>query len=131
MQKLKFEIGGYSNELQAKAEAREFANEGVFERRSALFPKPFDFRLKIKPLKAEVKKWPDPPSPLNQYYVELEVEAIGEEDKIKAWERRVLSSVNIFHASQTRKPGTMGERAEHLAAMAKKKEEEASEANEG
>lgn len=117
MQKLKFEIGGYSNELQAKAEAKEFSSEKVFERRSAYFPNPNDFGLEIKIVSTEAKAWPDAPSPLNQYYVELNLDVFGNDDKIKSWERRVLAAINIFHASKTRKPGMLGERAAHLAEL--------------
>lgn len=111
--KLKIEIGGYSNLMQATQEAKEFSLPSVFTRRSGMFPDPVAFKLRVTTASAVAKAWPDAPSPLNQFYVDLELEVTGAEKQIDDWHRKVLAAVKIFHASSTRRPGDMGERAEH------------------
>ena len=111
---LAIEIGGHSNLMQAQQEAKEFSLPSVFTRRSGVFPDPVDFGLAIETASAVAKAWPDAPSPLNQFYIDLRLKVTGEEAKIADWHRKVLAAVRIFHASASRKPGEMGERAEHL-----------------
>jgi hypothetical protein len=108
------QIGGYSNLLQAKQEAQEFGRPDVFTRRSAIFPNPVDFDLKITPLASTAKEWANPPSPLNQFYVDLHITVSGPVTKIKEWHRRAEAQIQIMHPSYTRKTGHMGERADHL-----------------
>lgn len=120
--KLSFEIGGYSNQLQALNEAKEFCRTDVFTRRSGIMPDPVDFGLEIKFASAVPQPWSDPPSPLNQFYVLLKLDVEGPtEERIDEWAKKVNAAINIHHASSVRKPGEMGERAEHLKFMAEQK----------
>ena len=126
---LAVEIGGYSNMMQAQQEAREFKLPSVFTRRSGVFPDPVDFDLQVVANEATAKAWVSPPSPLNQFYVDLRITVTGKEAKIRDWYKKVLAAVKIFHASSYgRRPGEAGERAEHLRFRAEEQARRAAEA---
>lgn len=112
---LTFQIGGYSNKMQAEQEAREFAMPSVFERRSGTFPNPANFKIEVKPVSAVVQPWPDPPSPMNQFFVLLKVVATGAtEASIDDWAKKVNSTIRVFHSTSAQRPGESGDRAAHL-----------------
>jgi hypothetical protein len=112
---MELQIGGYSNLIQARQEANEFRRQDVFTRRPGMFPNPADFGPTIELISAEAQQWPYPPSPLNQFYVDLKLKATGPRSKVNDWFKKVMTRIVIFHPSYyTRKPGHMGERADHL-----------------
>ena len=119
---LSFEIGGYSNQVQAEQEAKDFRLPTVFARRSGVLPDPRAFRVEIEPVSAIVQPWNDPPSPLNQFYIALKLKATAATEKaIDDWARKLNAAIAIFHASSVRNPGMAGERAAHLKFMAEQK----------
>jgi hypothetical protein len=111
--RVEFKIGGQSNEIQAKQEAREFQDPIVFTNRSAIFPNPQNFGLVLKTVSVTPHQWPKPPSPMNQFYIQLTVDIEGpDQARIMEWVRRVNQAVKVFM------PGAYGatsERAQHLA----------------
>ena len=104
-------IGGYSNEMQAKQEAKEFARPEVFTSRSAVFPNPFNFKIKVEPVKAEAKAYEKSSHPHNTHYVELHIKLMGEQRKVDDWLKRVRSSLR---ANDPVALDETGEREEHL-----------------
>lgn len=108
---LVFHIGGFSNQLQATTEAKDFMKPNVFQYRSAIFPDPRNFHLDITPVSAEVKAWPKPPSPMNTIYIEQTLEVEGAGTQIDEWERRVLRAIKAFMPTSW---GTTTDRSEHL-----------------
>jgi hypothetical protein len=110
-----FQVGGYSNKVQAEQEARDFAKPEVFRNRSAFFPNPVNHKVQVHTASAVVKPWPKTPSPFNQFFIELTIDVEGEEKRIVEWCKRVRSAL------QVNVPGAalLGERAKHLADIGK------------
>lgn len=106
-----FQIGGYSNKTQALQECRDFAKPEVFRNRSAFFPNPVNHKVQVHTVSATVKPWVKPPSPFNQFFIELTIDVEGEKHKIVEWCKRVRSAL------QVNVPGAalMGDRAKYLA----------------
>ena len=106
-----FQVGGYSNKIQAEQESRDFAKPEVFRNRSAFFPNPVNHKVQVHTVSAIVKPWPKMPSPFNQFYIELTIDVEGEEKRIVEWCKRVKAAL------QVNVPGAalLGDRAKHLA----------------
>lgn len=113
-----FLVGGQSNRVQAQQESQQFMHPSVFEYRSAIFPNPKNFRLRIKPVSATVKAWPPPPpSPLNTMYIEYVVQITGVENQIRAWTAGVERALKAYAPAAY---GSTSERASHLAKTGRK-----------
>ena len=110
-----FQVGGYSNKVQAEQEARDFARPEVFRNRSAFFPNPVNHKVQVHTVSAIVKPWARVPSPFNQFFIELTIDVEGDEKRISEWCKRVKAAL------QVNVPGTalLGERAKYLAETGK------------
>ena len=110
--RVEFLIGGQSNKVQAEQEAREFESPRVFTNRSAIFPNPINFGLALTVVSVTAHQWERPPSPFNQFYIKLVLDATGPDaGRIEEWVRRVDQAVKVFA------PGAYGattDRAKHL-----------------
>jgi hypothetical protein len=115
--RVEFKIGGQSNKSQADREAKEFMDPRVFTRRSAIFPNPQNFGIKLFIESARAYRWPNPPSPLNQFYVQLALQVTGPDaQRIAAWVRRVEQAIMVYMPTAY---GSTGDRAKHLAETGK------------
>ena len=110
--RVQFKIGGQSNKIQAQQEAREFMDPRVFTNRSAVFPNPANFGLTIKTVSAELQPWPNPPSPMNQFYTDLILDITGPSElRIEDWVKRVQKCIKVFMPTAY---GSTSDRAQHL-----------------
>lgn len=78
-------IGGFSNELAARSDLKDFKDAGVFQNRSSMFPNPNAYGLKVKIVSTDVKPFAKPPTPLNTHYQEIKVSVSGAQAKISSW----------------------------------------------
>lgn len=110
-----FQIGGYTNLVQAQREAADFGRPDVFILRSGIFPNPMNFKLKIAPISSAAYQWPDElkVNPFNQYYVDLQLRVTGTRVHIEDWIKKVNARIDIMHPAYTRTPENMTNRAVH------------------
>lgn len=106
-----FKIGGYSNRMQADQDAKQFMMPTVFRNRSAIFPDPNNFRLRIEAVSVEVHAWEKPPSPSNTMYIELTLNLWGDEKDMQAWVSRVDRATKGYMPTSY---GDTGDRMKHL-----------------
>lgn len=113
-----FRIGGHDNRTQAEQDAKQFMQANVFEYRSAIFPNPKNYRLKLAPVSSTVKAWPaPPPSPLNTLYIEYLVDVTGAETQVRGWVAAVEKCLKAHAPSAY---GATTARAKHLAETGRK-----------
>jgi hypothetical protein len=110
---VKVKIGGYPSEAEAKNDLRDFIHADVFQRRSAIFPDPRQFKVTPEVVEAVVDR--DEDGGVERWKIDLTMSVTSVDvNHINVWEKALHRCAIVLSPG---KPVGMTDRAKHVKEM--------------